>query len=29
MATFKVHKTRTIVDVDPDGVAERQENETL
>ena len=28
MATFKVRKTRTIVDVDPDAVAERQGNET-
>ena len=28
MATFKVRKTRTIVDVDPDAVAERQGHET-
>jgi len=28
MATFKVRKTRTIVDVDPEAVAERQGNET-
>ena len=28
MATFKVRKTRTIVDVDPDAVTERQGNET-
>jgi len=28
MAAFKVRKTRTIVDVDPDAVAERKRNET-
>lgn len=28
MATFKVRKTKTIVDVDPDAIAERQGNET-
>ena len=28
MATFKFRKTRTLVDVDPDAVAERQGNET-
>ena len=28
MATFKVRKTRTIVNVDPDAVAERRGNET-
>ena len=28
MATFKVRKTRTIVDVDPDAVADGQRNET-
>ena len=28
MATFKVRKTRTIVDVDPEAVAERQGHET-
>ena len=28
MATFKVRKTRTTVDIDPDAVSERQGNET-